>query len=178
VARVARAGDIFGRWRCWWSWPLGHAWELVDYFDRVSGKWAARARCVRCGRETGLAIGTARAGAILASKSLGTGMMSQSTPYAVPGSRKLGPSPETLQPSGFVVDLPEIGKVAVRHVRVRHPLGIHRNVYCAWRAGEEGPAAVSTELPVALARAVGRSSAEEWVVNVARQLEDELTARA
>jgi hypothetical protein len=105
-------------------------------------------------------------------------MMSQSTPYAVPSTKRLGPAPETLQRSGFVVEVPELGKVAVRHVRIRHPLGIHRSVYCAWWADQDGPASVSTELPVALARTVGRSSADEWVVNVARQLEDELTARA
>jgi hypothetical protein len=177
VARLA-SGDLFQRGRCWWSLPLGHPWELVDYFDQVSGKWAARARCVRCGHETGLAIGTARRGAVSTSKALGTGVLSQSTPYAVPGSKRLGPSPVTGERSGFVVPAPEEGDVVVRHVRVRYPFGIRRTVYCAWRSGDDGPAAVSTELPVALARAVGGSPADEWVLKVARELENELTARA
>jgi hypothetical protein len=177
VADVVRARRVLDRWRCWWTWPVGHAWELVDYFDAVAGTWAARARCVRCAHETGLAIGTARSGAIF-SNPLGTALMSQSTPYAVPGSRRLGPAPATAQRSGFVVEAPERGEVAVRHVRVRYPFGIRRNVYCAWRPGDEGPAAVSTDLRVALARAVGRDFSDPWVERVARQLEDELTARA
>lgn len=178
MAGLGRTRGLVKRSRCWWSWPLGHAWELVDYFDQVSGKWAARARCVRCAHETGLAIGTARGGPLLPSKALGTGLLSQSSPYAVPGSKRLGPSPGSARRSGFVVPVPDVGELVVRHVRVRYPLGIRRTVYCAWLADREGAAAVSTELPVALGAAVGCSPGDAWVLSLSRQLEDELTARA
>ena len=65
------------RWRCFWSWPPGHPFEVIDYFDGVAGRWAAFSRCVRCDRTRGLAVGAPVHGAVFANNPLATGSSQQ-----------------------------------------------------------------------------------------------------
>lgn len=165
------------RWRCFWSWPPGHAYELLDYVDPLSGRWAARARCVVCGHETGLAIGDRESGRDVSGSPLVAMLAAQGTLRRVPASTRGGPGPPDPRASGLVVVSPEGEEVAVRYVRVRFDVGVRRNVYCAWRLGEDGPAVIARDFQGAVARAAGASPSDEWVERLARQLAGELPSR-
>ena len=157
---------------------MGHAYELLDYVDPLSGRWAARARCVVCAHETGLAIGE-RKTRRRAGEQPPRGDTRRSG-HAPQGSRldADGPGPPDPRASGFVVASPEgAEEVAVRYVRVRFDVGVRRNVFCAWRLGEEGPAVIARDFQGAVARAAGASPSDEWVERLARQLAGELPSR-
>ena len=77
--------NVPDRLRCFWSLPPGHAWEVIDYFDGVAGRWAAFSRCVRCDRTRGLAVGGAVHGAVFATQPAGHG-------HVVSGHQAVGAS--------------------------------------------------------------------------------------
>lgn len=38
---------VYTRWRCWWTWPLGHAWRRERY--EMTPTWhPLEDRCVGC----------------------------------------------------------------------------------------------------------------------------------
>lgn len=177
MAVLGLGRTVLRRWRCWGSWPPGHAWEILDYVDPLSGRWTARARCVGCGRESGLAVGKTRHGIVFEQNPLATSLAMQGTTRG-PAAAKIGFGPPGADRDGFVVRTPDGGDIVVRHVVVRHTFGFRRGVYCAWRPGSASRAAVSHDLPAVLARAAGRTITDPWLERTARQLEGELTARA
>jgi hypothetical protein len=178
MAALERSRALSRRWRCFWSWPPGHAYELIDYVDPLSGRWAARARCVVCAHQTGLAIGDRKSGVHFANNPLATMLASQGTLRTVPASTKIGTGPPDPRASGFVVSSPHGDEVAVRYVQVRFDVGLRRNVYCAWRLGEENSAVIARDLGVAVARAAGASPSDEWIERLTRQLAGELPSRS
>jgi hypothetical protein len=165
-----RARALLRRWRCFWHWPVGHAYELIDYVDPLSGRWAARARCVACGRETGLAVGDRRSGVHFSNNPLANMLTNQGAVRTVPASVKIGPGPPSPVASGLVVTAPDGGRIAVRYVQVRFYLGLRRSVYCAWRVGRENGTVVAPEFHLAVARAAGLNPSDPWVDRLAREL--------
>jgi hypothetical protein len=165
---------LLRRWRCFWRWPVGHAYELIDYIDPLSGRWAARARCVACGRESGLAVGGRRSGVHYSGNPLASMLANQGAVRTVPASVRLGAGPPESSAAGFVVTAPDGCAITVRYVHVRFDLGLRRNVYCAWRAGAEGSAAIAQDFSVAVARAAGVEPSHPWVERLARELAGEM----
>ena len=178
MALVTPGRGVRRHWRCWWSWPPGHSWEILDYVDALSGRWAARARCVVCGRESGLAVGKTAHGVVFQHNPLATSLAMQGTARTVPAAAKIGFGPPGADREGFVVQTPDGAAVVVRHAAVRRALGIRRSVYCAWRPGSDDLAAVSRDLRAVLSRAAGSEVPDAWLEQTTRQLEDELTTRA
>lgn len=178
MAALGRARLLLRRWRCFSSWPLGHAYELIPYVDPLSSRWAARARCAACGHECGLAIGERRSGVHFPSNPLASMLANQGTVRTVPASAKTDSGPPDPRAAGFVVVSPAGEEIGVRYVRVRFDLGLRRNVYCAWRVGAlEKPAALSDDFGVAVARAAGGNPSDPWIERLARELAGEMTAR-
>lgn len=167
------ARGLVRRLRCFWRWPLGHAHELVGYVDPVSGRWAARARCIACGHESSLVVGNRRSGVHHANNPLADMLASQGTPRGAPADGKAHALPPGAA-SAFVVTPPDGGKIAVRCVRVRFDLGLRRTVYCAWPLAGEGATVIAPEFRAAVARAAGLSPAHPWVERLDRELGAEL----
>lgn len=162
------------RWRCWWHRPLGHVDELIEYVDSLSGRWAARTRCARCGRETGLAVGEARHGNVFPNNPLATMLSRQGVKRSVPPAEKLGFGPPPGRPGGIEIDGPAGERIYVRRLRGRFALGRRREVYLA-AVRTERSATVAPDLRVALARLVGNAD-DRWLERAARELEAELPA--
>jgi hypothetical protein len=165
-------------WRCWWSFPPGHWWEILDYVDALSGRWAARARCAVCGRESGLTVGRARRGMVFEHNPLATSLAMQGTAPTAPRAVRIGFGPPGADRGALSVRTPDGADVIVRRVVVRHALGFRRSVYCAWRAEGECLATISRDLRVVLARATRPAPTDTWLEQTTRQLADELTTSA
>jgi hypothetical protein len=164
---------ILSRWRCWWHRPFGHPDEMIEYVDSLSGRWAARTRCARCGRETGLAVGYARHGNIFPNNPLATMMSRQGVKRSAPPAEKFGFGPPPGRPGAIEIETPGGWLIGVRRVHARFALGRQRDVYLVAVAGEQRPPIVAPELRLALARAL-READERWLERAARELEAEL----
>jgi len=164
---------ILSRWRCWWHRPFGHPDEMIEYVDSLSGRWAARTRCARCGRETGLAVGYARHGNIFPNNPLATMMSRQGVKRSAPPAEKFGFGPPPGRPGAIEIETPGGRLIGVRRVRARFALGRQRDVYLVAVTGEKRPPIVAPELRLALAGAL-READERWLDRAARELEAEL----
>jgi len=165
---------ILRRWRCWWHRPFGHPDELIEYVDFLSGRWAARTKCARCGRETGLAVGYARHGSIFPNNPLATMMSRQGVKRSAPPAEKFGFGPPPGRPGAIEIEAPGGRLVGVRRVRARFALGRQRDVYLvAVTAGQQRTPIVASDLRLALAAAL-RDADERWLDRAARELEAEL----
>ena len=159
------------RWRCWWQPPFGHVDELLDYVDALSGRWSARIRCARCGRESAVTVGER------GDLSLPNNPMAMLVPRQ--SGRSLPPRQAGLAPTrghGQVeVPLPDGQQVSVRAVAAQLSLGRRRTLYLA--AVDGRPPVVSGDLRAALGRACPRAD-EAWLNRTARELEAELPVRS
>jgi hypothetical protein len=161
-------------WRCWWSRPFGHLWEVITYFDGVSGRWAAFSRCARCDRIRGLAVGAPTHGAVFANQPLATGESQQGTKRSAPPSAT--PTTGAPRESGEFaeVQLERALRLYVRRARVSHALHGERVVYVAEIIGERSPRAASRNLRKAVARTTRGRVEGDAVERALRQLEHEL----
>jgi hypothetical protein len=161
------------RWRCWWQPPFGHVDELIDYIDVLSGRWTARTRCARCGRESALTVGERGDVGLLPTNPM-TMLVPRQSGRSLPPPKRAG-----LAPSGghgqVELALPEGGQVAVRAVAAQLSLRRRRIVYLAAADGRHP--VVSGDLRTALARACPGID-EAWLERTARQLEAELPVRS
>ena len=162
------------RWRCFWSWPPGHPYEVIDYFDGVAGRWAAFSRCVCCDRARGLAVGTPMHGAVFANNPLATGMSYQGTKRSAP--------PSASSTTGTPADEKECGEIAlgrgrrlyVRRAKVSSGFRRGRPVYVAHVIGTQAPRSASPDLRRAIAGAMGQRRRSTGVEKALHQLEHEL----
>jgi hypothetical protein len=172
---MAGLTSLVRRWRCWWHRPFGHVDELIEYVDSLSGRWAARARCARCRRETGLAVGEPRHGAVFPNQPLATMLSRQGVKVSVPPAEKLGFGPPPGRPGGIALDGPDGRGVYVRRVHARFALGRNRDVYLAVALEHGAVPVFASDLRVALGKAL-RAADPLWLDQSARQLETELPA--
>jgi hypothetical protein len=172
---MARLAGLRHRFRCFWSPPLGHPYELLEYVDSLSGKWAARSRCVRCGHESGLAVGEAKHGDVFPGNPLATAMARQGVKRSGPPAATPGLAPD--RPSALTVRTPEGREIAVDHVRVQFLFGRGRTLYWAKPLDGAAPAILDPDLARALARAAGSDAEASWSQQTARSLADELPVR-
>jgi hypothetical protein len=168
VARLRLA-----RWRCWWSAPFGHADEVIDYVDALSGRWAARVQCARCGRETALAVRPSRFAAVFPNVPLLAMLVRPGTERALP-LRVRGAAEARRLRASIEVATPEGERILVRRVRVHFALGRRRDVYVAAAAGRRP--AIAADLEHALAGACGPALDAAWLERTTAQLEAELPA--
>lgn len=173
MGRLARLG---ARARCIWTPPLGHAYELIEYVDAVSGRWAARSRCVRCGAEQGLAVGEAKHGNVFPGNPLATSLSRQGVKRSTPPAATRGYAP--VRPSAIVLHAPNGREVAVDRVRVRFLFGRVKSLYWAKALDAGGLATLEADLERALAQAAALPTDAAWLREVARGLEDELPVRS
>lgn len=171
---MAGLSSLLRRWRCWWHRPLGHVDELIEYVDRLSGRWAARARCARCGREAGLAVGEAKHGTQFHDP-LATMLSRQGVKVSVPPAEKLGFGPPPGRPGGIEIDGPDGRGIYVRRVRARFALGRSRDVYLAVVLENSASPIFASNLRAALAQVLGPAD-EAWLDRATRQLDAELPA--
>ena len=162
------------RWRCFWSWPPGHPYEVIDYFDGVAGRWAAYSRCVRCGRSRGLAVGAPVHGAVFGNNPLATGLSYQGTKRSAP--------PSATSTTGAPADERDCGEIAlgrgrrlyVRRAEVSSGLRRGREVYVAHVIGTDTLRSASPDLRRAIASATGARRRSPGVEEALQQLEHEL----
>jgi hypothetical protein len=160
-------------WGCWWQPPFGHVDEVLDYVDGLSGQWAARIRCVRCGRETAVSIGERGDLRLLPNNPL-TMLVPRQGGRGLPPRRLSGVGPAR-GPGQVELGLPDGSRVAVRALSAHLSLGRRRTLYIA--ACEDGRPVVSRDLKTALGRAC-REVDDAWLDRTARQLEAELPVRS
>jgi hypothetical protein len=160
------------RWRCWWQRPFGHVDELLDYVDALSGRWTARIRCARCGRETGLRVGEGWNLRVHPRNPM-TMMVPRQGGRSLPPPRRLALPPSAAGRGALELDLPDGTRVYVRAVHARLFLSRQQTVYLAG-VGNDRPV-VAQSLRTALARACAGAD-EAWLEGTARQLEAELPA--
>jgi hypothetical protein len=170
---MAAVDGLLRRWRCWWHPPFGHVDELIEYVDTLSGRWAARTRCARCGRELGLAVGEARHGNIFPANPLATMLSRQGVKRSVPPAEKFGFGPPPGAPGGMELPGPDGQHVFVRRVRARYALGRRRDVYLVAIVGKPGSPTIANDLGGALRGALQGADAR-WLERTVRQLEAEL----
>lgn len=151
------------------------AYELIEYVDAVSGRWAARLRCVCCGVEQGLAVGEAKHGASYPGNPLATALSRQGVKRSAPPAATRGNTP--VRPSAIVLHAPNGRDVAVDRVRVRYLLGRDRILFWTKPVDSGGLAVLHADLERALAQAAGVGVAAVWARETARSLEDELLVR-
>jgi hypothetical protein len=161
------------RWRCWWQPPFGHVDELLDYVDALSGRWTARIRCARCGRESALTIGDRGDLRLLPTNPL-TMYVPRQGGRSLPPQKRPGLAP-TRGHGQVELPLPDGGHVAVRAVAAQLSLGRRRTLYLA--ATEGRAPVVSGDLRTALGRACPGLD-DAWLDRTARQLEAELPVRS
>ena len=161
------------RWRCWWQRPFGHVDELIDYVDPLSGRWAARTCCARCGRESGLAIGDARHGNVFPNNPLATMLSRQGVKRSVPPAERIGFGPPAERSGVVEIRSPAGTPILVRGLRARFAFGRVRPVYIAAALDVSGLPVVAADLRQALALASGTTD-DQWLDRTARQLEAEL----
>jgi hypothetical protein len=166
VARLRLA-----RWRCWWSAPLGHADEVIDYVDALSGRWAARVQCARCGREAALAVRPSRFASVFPNIPLLAMLVRPGTERGVP-VRVRGPADARRRGASIEVTTPAGERIVVRRVRVHFALGRGRVVYVAAAGGR--PPSIAPDLGRALVGACGPAIADDWLKRTIRELEAEL----
>jgi hypothetical protein len=157
-------------WRCWWQPPFGHVDELIDYVDVLSGRWTARIRCARCGREAALTVGEHGQLSVQPKNPL-TMMLPRQGGRSLPARRRLALSPSADGRGALPLELPDGRLVHVRAVEARLSLGRRRVMYLAGAAGTRP--FVSPALKDALARACAGAD-DAWLDGTARQLEAEL----
>jgi hypothetical protein len=158
------------RWRCWWQPPFGHVDELIDYVDPLSGRWTARIRCARCGREARIRVGE-RGDIRVHPKNPMTLMVPRQGGRSLPARRRLALRPSAEGRGALELELPDGGRVHVRAVEARLSLGRRKVMYLAGASGDRP--FVSADLRSALARACSGADAA-WLEGTARQLEAEL----
>jgi hypothetical protein len=141
--------------------------------DGLSGRWAARIRCVRCGREKAVSVGE-RGDLRLLPKNPLTMYVPRQGGRALPPRKLPGVGPAR-GPGQVELALPNGNRVAVRALSAHLSLGRRRRLYIA--AGGDGQPVVSRDLRTALARAC-RDADEAWLDRTARQLEAELPVRS
>jgi hypothetical protein len=162
-----------GPWRCWWSRPFGHADEIIDYVDALSGRWAARVHCARCGRDAALAVRPSRFAAVFPNVPLLAMLVRPGTERAVP-IRLPGAADSRRQNAAIEVETPAGQRVSVRRLRARFAFGRRRDVYVAALAGQRRT--IESELGRALAGASRPGVDAGCVERTTRQLEAELPA--
>jgi len=162
------------RWRCFWSWPPGHPWEVIAYFDGVAGRWAAFSRCVRCDRVRGLAVGGAVHGAVFANNPMATGMSFQGTKRSAPPSASSTTGAPRDEQESAEIALGRGRRLYVRRARVSYGVRRGRTVYVAHVIGADALRSASANLRVAVARSMGRSGRSSDVEDALQQLEHEL----
>ena len=161
-------------WRCFWSWPQGHNYEVIDYFDGVAGRWAAFSLCVRCDKSRGLAVGAPVHGAVFGSHPLATGLSSQGTKRSAPPSATPTTGAPTHAEGVADVALGRGMRLFVRRARVSSGLRRGRPVYVAHIIGADTVRSASPNLRRAVARATRGRADDRAVEVVLRQLEHEL----
>ena len=161
------------RWRCYWSWPLGHPYEVIDYFDGVLGRWAAFSRCVRCDRTRGLAVGAPVHGAVFPNQPMITGSASQGTKRSAPPSASSTTGAPTEEKEFAEIALGRGRRLYVRRARVS--LGVRRGrpVYVAHVIGADTLRCASPNLRRAVARATSQRARSSGLEQALRQLERE-----
>jgi hypothetical protein len=169
------AGVSLRGWRCWWHPPFGHVDELIDYVEPLSGRWAARIRCARCGREKGLAIGLPRHGNVYPGNPLATMLSRQGVRRSFPPGKKIGVGPAGDRPGAVEIETPDGTRVLVRSLAARLAFGRLRIVYLAVAVDGAPPPVVSRDLLTAHERVCGGVN-EQWLERMRRQLEAELPA--
>ena len=160
------------RWRCWWQRPFGHVDELLDYVDALSGRWTARIRCARCGREAAIRVGDGP-NPLVHPKNPLTMMLPRQGGRSLPPRKRLALSHSAAGRGALELDLPDGTRVYVRAVQARLFLGRQRTVYLA--GIDDDRPVVAHSLRSALARACAEAD-EAWLDGTARQLEAELPA--
>ncbi len=157
---------------CWLSWPPGHAFEAVQAFDEVAGRWAAGVRCALCGTHRRLRIGDHDPIAASSPLLVLAGHVPPTTEWIPPVRDRR--SPAGRRPDGSVeVSLPDGGgTVLVRRVRVVAGARAGHVLYRAERPGARP--VLEAELRRAIARVAGASGSESWLDAVARELTPEL----
>jgi hypothetical protein len=148
------------------------------YFDEVAGRWAAFARCVRCGTLRGLAIGDPVHGAVFPNQPLATALISQGVRRSLPPSWLL-PQVVPIAPRAWA-RLPladgAIVIVAVADVRAG-AFGTRRErVYVALLPGDRRPPSVSTSFREAVEAALAGCCDAAWLARAERQLAGELVS--
>jgi hypothetical protein len=161
------------RYRCWWQPPFGHVDELIDYVDALSGRWTARIRCTRCGREAGLTVGHAAGALRVHPKNPLTILLPRQGGKPLPSRKRVALEPSAAGRGALELALPDGNQVHVRAVQARLSLGRRRVMYLA--GTKDAPPHVSSDLRSALARACAGVD-ETWLEGTARQLEAELPA--
>jgi hypothetical protein len=157
-------------WRCWWQPPFGHVDELIDYVDALSGRWTARIRCARCGREASLRVGEHGHLSVHPKNPL-TIMLPRQGGRSLPPRRREALTPSADGRGALLLELPDGRLVHVRAVEARLSLGRRRVMYLAGTTGSRP--FVSPDLKDALARACAGTD-DVWLDGTARQLEAEL----
>jgi hypothetical protein len=160
------------RWHCWWQPPFGHVDELIDYVDALSGRWTARIRCARCGRENAVTVG--ERGDLGLPNNPMTMLVPRQSGRSLPPLQRASLAP-TRGHGQVELMLPHGGQVAVRAVAAQLSLGRRRTLYVAAADGRHP--VVSGDLRAALGRACPRVDAA-WLDRTARQLEAELPVRS
>ena len=162
------------RWRCFWTWPPGHRFEVIRYFDGVAGRWAAFGRCVCCDRLRGLAIGDAAHGAVFAGNPMATGMTSQGVKRSAPPSATSTTGAPADGEAAADVALGDGRRLYVRSARVATRGRSRRRVYVAHVIGADGPRTASSDLRAAVAGALREREGSPRLERLLRQLEHEL----
>jgi hypothetical protein len=170
---MAGLKGLWPRWRCWWQPPFGHVDELIEYVDPLSGRWAARTRCARCARESGLAVGHAKHGAIFPNNPLATMLSRQGVKVSVPPSEKIGFGPPPGRPGGMEIEGPGGKSIYVRRVHARFALGRERDIYQAVLLERGASPIFDSNLRAALAKALGGAD-DVWLERATRELDAEL----
>jgi hypothetical protein len=165
--------ELRERWRCFWVWPPGHTWEVIDYFDGVAGRWAAFSRCACCDKTRGLAVGNPVHGAVFANNPMATGMSDQGTKRSAP--------PSATSTAGAPGDEKECAEIALgrgKRLYVRRAevsFGVRRGqpVYVAHIIGSGARRSASPKLQKAVSHAMRDSAESSRVQEALRQLERE-----
>jgi hypothetical protein len=172
----ARAMGARDTWRCFWTWPPGHRFEVIPYFDGVAGRWAAFGRCACCDKLRGLAVGHAVSGAVFANQPLATGLSRQGVKHSAPPSATSttgAPADE----GGFAdIALGDGLRLYVRRAVVSSPLRGERRVYVAHVIGAAGLRRASPSLERAVGRALRDRPGSPRLAGVLAQLEHELVS--
>ena len=141
--------------------------------DGLSGRWAARIRCVRCGRETAVSIGERGDLRLLPNNPL-TMLVPRQGGRGLPPRKLPGVGPAR-GPGQVELALPDGSRVAVRALSAHLSLGRRRKLYIA--ACGEGQPVFSRDLRTALAGACPKAG-DGWLDGTVRQLEPELPVRS
>ena len=166
--------NLTDRWRCFWSWPPGHAYEVIDYFDGVAGRWAAFSRCARCDRTRGLAVGAPAHGAVFAHNPMATGLSNQGTKRSAPPSASSTTGAPREEQECAEIPLGRGRRLYVRRASVSFGLRRARPVYCAHIIGAGSLRSASPSLRRAVSRALSQPSTSPSVEDALHQLEHEL----